>query len=85
MTVRQQAGEIMDELCEDNVRKIIVIMQSMLLRQRQSDDRSGSETEKRMKAFAELEEMRNRLDFGPDFDPEAELAAAIDEKYGPVC
>lgn len=85
MTVRQRAGEIMDELCEDNVRKIIVIMQSMLLRQRQSDDRSGFETEKRMKAFAELEEMRNRLDFSPDFDPEAELAAAIDEKYGPVC
>ena len=82
MTLQQQAHTLIDAMGEDELRAWI-----LLIGKREANvDNMSSEArsaEKRA-ALARLDQITARMAprFPPDFDPEQELAAALEEKYG---
>ena len=82
MTLQQQAHTLIDAMGEDELRAWI-----LLIGKREANvDNMSSEArsaEKRA-ALARLDQITARMAprFPPDYDPEQELAAALEEKYG---
>ena len=82
MTLQQQAHRLIDAMGEEELRAWILLIGK---RDTHTENMSGEarSAEKRA-ALARLDQITARMAprFPPDFDPEQELAAALEEKYG---
>lgn len=80
MTLAQEGYDIMKGMPQKQLKPIIQLLRIM------KDKNDSRDKEQRMKALAELNEIRERCSklLPADFDPEAERAAAMEERYGSI-
>lgn len=80
MTLAQEGYNIMKDMPSRQLKPIIQLLRVM------KGTNDEKDLEQRMKALAEMEELRLRCSalLPEDFDPEAERAAAMEERYGRI-
>ena len=80
MTLAQEGYDIMKQMPSKQLKPIIQLLRRM------KDKNDGTDREQSMRALAELNELRVRCSklLPEDFDPEAELAEAMEERYGRI-
>jgi len=80
MTLAQEGYDIMKKMPSRQLKPIIQLLRMM------KEKNDGPDREQRLKALAEMNEIRERCSklLPADFDPEAERAAAMEERYGSV-
>jgi len=80
MTLAQEGYDIMKEMPSRQLKPIIQLLRIM----KEKNDRNDKE--QRMKALEEMNELRERCSkmLPADFDPDAERAAAMEERYGSI-
>ena len=80
MTLAQEGYDIMKKMPSRQLRPIIQLLRVM------KNKNDGQDREQRLRALAEMNEIRERCSklLPADFDPEAERAAAMEERYGSV-
>ena len=80
MTLAQEGYNIMKEMPSRQLKPFIQLLRAM------KETNNGKDIENRMNALAEMNEIRERCSrlLPDDFDPDAELAAAMEERYGSV-
>ena len=80
MTLAQEGYNIMKEMPSKQLKPIIQLLRVM------KEKNSENNREQRMRALAEMNELRVRCSklLPEDFDPETERAAAMEERYGSV-
>ena len=86
MTIRQKAYHLIDDLSDDNVRLMILLMTKISVNQPgysngQVSDENTSKAD-RIRAFEEMEELRQLSKTYHFEDFETEREAAMREKYG---
>ena len=87
MTLQQQAYEMIEDLPEDGVRFIIEVIRRIQPGYKSmswigADSDLSERSCAKIRAFEQLEEMKKTMVFPKDFDPQRELEAALEEKYG---
>ena len=80
MTLAQEGYNIMKDMPSKQLKPIIQLLRVM------NDKVSGNDKKQRMKALEELNDLRIRCSqlLPEKFDPEAERAAAMEERYGHI-
>ena len=77
MTLAQEGYDIMKKMPSRQLKPIIQLLRVM------KEKNDGLDQEQRMKALAEMNEIRERCSklLPADFNPETERAAAMEERY----
>lgn len=78
MTLAQEGYEMMKDMPAGQLKPVIQLLRIL------KEQNKGSEIDERMKAFEELNRLREECSrtLPDDFDPDKELALAMEERYG---
>ena len=86
VTLRQQAGTLLQDMSDDDVQILVELMKRMQKKgsRHQKRERRMVDPSRKVAAFEELEALRSQSVFPDGFDWEAEQEATGNEKYGTV-